>query len=82
MWACTPTLDERIGVARSFVEAMDFQLPLLLDTLDNATAEKYSALPDRLVLIDKNGAVAYQGVMGPHGFDPDAWLASIRKAIA
>ncbi len=75
------TFDERIGVARSFVEAMDFQLPLLLDTIDNATAEKYSALPDRLVLIDKSGAVAYQGAMGPHGFDPDAWLACIRKTI-
>ena len=76
------TVEERVGVAKAFIEAMGFELPLLLDTMDNATAEKYSALPDRLVVIDKTGAVAYQGAMGPHGFNPDAWLACIRKQVA
>ncbi len=75
------TVDERNDVARAFIEAMSFKLPLLLDTMDNATADKYAALPDRLVVIDKIGAVAYQGVMGPHGFDPDAWLSCIRKQL-
>lgn len=75
------TFDDRIGVAKAFVDAMDFQMPLLLDTMDNATAEKYAALPDRLVVIDKNSAVVYQGAMGPHGFDPDAWLACIRRQL-
>ena len=75
------TSDDRIAVAKAFMDAMGFELPLLLDTMDNATAEKYAGLPDRLVVIDKKGAVAYQGVMGPHGFDPDGWLACIRKQL-
>lgn len=75
------TSDDRVAVAKAFIEAMGFELPLLLDTMDNATAEKYSALPDRLVVIDEKGSVAYQGAMGPHGYDPDAWLACIRKQL-
>lgn len=75
------TLDERIEVAKAFIEATGYELLMLLDTMDNATAEKYAALPDRLVVIDKTGAVAYPGAMGPHGFDPDAWQACIRKLL-
>lgn len=75
------TFDERIGVAKAFIEATGYQLPLLLDTMDNATAEKYAALPDRLVVVDSAGAVAYQGAMGPHGFDPEAWELIIRKQV-
>jgi len=76
------TVDERNSVAKAFIEEMKFKIPLLLDTMDNAAAEKYGALPDRLVVIDKTGAVAYQGAIGPQGFDPDAWLACIRNVIA
>ena len=75
-------VDERNAVAKSFIQEMKFKIPLLLDFMDNFTAEKYGALPDRLVVIDKTGAVAYAGAIGPHGFDPDAWLATIRKVVA
>ncbi len=75
-------VDERNAVAKSFVQEMKFKIPLLLDTMDNVTAEKYGALPDRLVVIDKTGAVAYAGAIGPHGFDPEAWLETIHKVIA
>ena len=62
------TVDERNAVAKAFIQEMKFKIPLHLDTMDNVTAEKYGALPDRLVVIDKTGAVAYQGAIGPHGF--------------
>ena len=76
------TVNERNAVAKSFIEEMKFKIPLLLDSMDNVTAEKYGAIPDRLVVIDTTGAVAYAGAIGPHGFDPNAWLAAIRKVIA
>ncbi len=76
------TIEERNTVAKSFMQDMKFKIPLLLDTMDNVTAEKYSALPDRLVVIHKTGAVAYAGAIGPHGFGPDAWLATIRKVVS
>ena len=76
------TVDERNAVAKAFIQEMKFKIPLHLDTMDNVTAEKYGALPDRLVVIDETGAVAYPGAIGPHGFDPDAWLATIRKVVA
>ena len=73
------TFDERNTVAKAFIDATGYRLPLLLDTMDNATAEKYAALPDRLIVIDGAGAVAYPGAMGPHGFDPEVWVEMIRK---
>ncbi len=76
------TVDKRNAVAKAFIQEMKFKIPLLLDTMDNVTAEKYGAMPDRLAVIDKTGAVAYAGAIGPHGFDPHAWLATIRKVIA
>ena len=76
------TVDERNAVAKAFIQEMKFKIPLHLDTMDNVTAEKYGALPDRLVVIDETGAIAYPGAIGPHGFDPDAWLATIRKVVA
>ncbi len=76
------TVEERNAVAKSFIQDMKFKIPLHLDTMDNVTAEKYGALPDRLVVIDKTGAVVYRGAIGPHGFDPDVWLATIRKVVA
>ena len=76
------TVEERKHVAKSFIQDMKFKIPLLLDTMDNATAENYGALPDRLVVIDKTGTVSYAGAIGPHGFDPDAWLDTIRKVVS
>lgn len=76
------TVEERNAVAKSFIQDMKFKIPLLLDTMDNVTAEKYGALPDRLVVIDKNGAVAYAGAIGPQGFDPGAWQATILKVVS
>jgi hypothetical protein len=75
------TLDERSAVARDFIRNTGFSIPLLLDTLDNATGERYAGLPDRLVVIDADGLVAYPGKVGPHGMDPDEWLAAIRDQV-
>ena len=38
----------------------------------NEVYDKYAALPERLYVLDKDGRVYYQSVMGPTGFDVDA----------
>jgi hypothetical protein len=45
--------------------------PILIDSMDDAAAEAYSAFPDRLYIIDRDGRVAYKGGRGPVGFDPE-----------
>ena len=45
----------------------------------NEVDDKYAALLERLYLLDKDGRVYYQCVMGPTGFDVDAWLKSVKE---
>ena len=45
----------------------------------NEVDDKYAALPERLYLLDKDGRVYYKSVMGPTGFDVDAWLKAVQE---
>ena len=75
------TLDERAAIAKDFIKNTGYSIPLMIDTMDNATGELYGAFPDRLVVIDTKGNITYPGKVGPHGMDPDEWLAAIREQV-
>jgi hypothetical protein len=45
-------------------------MPLLMDEMDDRAGYAYSAVPDRLYVIDRNGQVAYKSGRGPFGFKP------------
>ena len=47
----------------------------------NEVDDKYAALPERLYVLDKDGSVYYQSVMGPTGFDVGAWLKAVQEQI-
>ena len=47
----------------------------------NEVDDKYAALPERLYVLDKDGSVYYQSVMGPTGFDVDAWLKAVQEQV-
>jgi len=69
---------ERKSVARACMRAIELEaLDTLVDDVTDEVAQAYSAWPDRLFLIDRAGKVAYQGLPGPWGFDPD----ELEKAI-
>ena len=73
--------DERAEVAEACVLRLNFEMPMLLDNMANQVDEAYSALPERLYLLDSQGVILYRSEQGPWGFDVDAWLAAIEKAI-
>ncbi len=62
--------EERTQVAGHCCAALDLAMPLLVDTIDNEVDRAYSAFPDRLYLIDRDGRVAYKGGRGPFGYKP------------
>jgi hypothetical protein len=65
-------LGERRAVAEVCMRAIDLvDLPNLVDDVDDAVSRAYQAWPDRLVLVGRDGRVAYQGLPGPWGLDPD-----------
>jgi hypothetical protein len=45
-------------------------MPLLVDAVNDRVGHAYSAMPDRLYVIDRHGKVAYKGGRGPWGFKP------------
>jgi len=42
----------------------------------------YSAHPDRLYLVGKDGKIAYAGAPGPQGFNPDQLEEAIRAELS
>ena len=71
--------DERASVAGTCVRKLGIKIPALLDEFGNSTESGYTAWPDRLYLIDRNGKVAYKSKPGPFGFKPDDLQAAMRK---
>lgn len=61
---------ERNQIASRCNSAIGFSMPLLVDGIDNKVEKAYSAFPDRLYLIDKEGKVAFKGGRGPFGYQP------------
>jgi len=61
------TADERAEVAGVRMINLNFEIPMLLDNMDNEMGGKYAAMPEWLYIIDPDGKVAYRSVMGPWG---------------
>lgn len=74
--------DERATVAKAMINAVDFAMPVILDEISNKFAERYGALPNRLYLLNEEGRIVYGGGIGPHAYDPEAWLEAIKEYIA
>jgi hypothetical protein len=61
---------ERTSVAAQCCSSLQLRMPVLVDDIDDAVGQAYSAFPDRLYLIDRAGRVAYKGGRGPYGYKP------------
>ena len=70
-------LKDRFAAAQQCSGHVDLSMPLLVDGMDDAVGHAYSAMPDRLYLIDRDGKVAYKGGRGPFGFNP----SELRQAL-
>jgi hypothetical protein len=62
--------DERVAVARTCSARLGLGFPMLVDTIDDAVGARYSGMPSRLYLLDRQGRVAYKSGRGPFGFKP------------
>ena len=79
--ASTRTLDERVNVAGVCMTKLGIELPALVDEADNRVERAYTAWPDRLYVIDRDGRIALKSAAGPFGFKPAA-VETILKRLA
>ena len=67
----TQSMAERHAVATACATALKLDIPILIDTMDDAANKAFSAWPERLYVLDEEGCVLYKGGKGPYGFAPD-----------
>jgi len=70
-------LEERLAIARDFVAREKWQIPLLVDDMENKVDFVYAGWPERMYVVETDGRIAYKGETGPFGFHPEeveGWL--------
>jgi hypothetical protein len=78
----TPRTDgERVGIAESCVRRLGIRFPALIDGIDNAIERRYTGWPDRLILIDIDGRLAFKTGPGPFGFKPSQLDAALVRLL-
>ena len=73
------TFSERSQTARMCSETVRFRFPALVDSMDDRTAIRWAAWPERLFVIDRKGIVVYAGGQGPWDFWPTARYRKINS---
>ncbi len=81
IFAQPTSYEERVEVAQACTLGMDISIPTLIDEMSNEVNEAYHAQPDRLYLVDADGAVAYRGGLGPFGFKSDDFEEAIVQLL-
>jgi hypothetical protein len=72
---------ERRQVAKRCFDTLAFDIPTLLDGMDNAVNVAYAAWPTRLYLIGLDGRVEYAAGLGPWGFKPAELEQEIQRYL-
>jgi len=69
----------RVAIANDFVTRFHYDVPLLVDPIENSVDKIYAGWPERLYIIDARGIITYKGKTGPFGFHPEeveSWLTA------
>jgi len=74
--------EQKEGYASSCVRNLGIKFTTLTDGLDYKVETDYTAWPDRLYLVSKDGRIAYKSGPGPGGFHSEELEAAIRAELA
>ena len=79
--ASAKTLLQRDEAAETCVVKLGIHIPAVVDDMQDSTERAYTAWPDRLYIVDREGRVAYKSKAGPFGFDPKTMAAKLRSLV-
>jgi hypothetical protein len=60
---------------------LGIEFPALVDAIDNSTEVAYTAWPDRLYIVGRNGQIAFKSEAGPFGFKTDALTNALEREL-
>ncbi len=64
------TSDERRAAAKTCLSELKLDMPTVIDDMDDTASMSYSAWPERIYVIDRDGKIAFRTALGPMGFAP------------
>jgi hypothetical protein len=76
------SLAERCEVEGACATKLALRIPAIIDDLENSTEAAYTAWPDRLYVIDRDGRVAYKSKPGPFGFKPAEMEVALKRVLS
>jgi len=79
------SMKERLAIAKDFKEKYDFQLPLLVDEMDNNFDGKYASWPERFYIISNGRMELIGSPTTEFGYDREdvrSWLELRRTQLA
>lgn len=76
------TYGEKDGYADICVRKLNIEFPAVVDSMEFPVEADYTAWPDRLYLVGRDGNIAFKGRPGPFGFDPDQLGQAIASELA
>lgn len=79
--ASAKTFSERDEAAQSCVAHLGIRIPALVDDMRDTTERAYTAWPDRLYVIARDGRVAFKSQAGPFGFHPEAMAGALESLL-
>lgn len=79
--ATPQSIEERNQVAGICVTKLGIEFPALVDLEDDRVEKAYTGWPDRLYVIDSNGAIAHKSAAGPFGFEPSDVELTLQKLL-
>lgn len=62
------TFEERLAAAQRCADSLPMTIPILVDGMDNAAMETFSAWPERIYIADSQRRIHYIGGHGPFDF--------------
>jgi len=76
---------DRADVAKQACSLLKIEFPALVDGMNDAVNKAYSAAPDRIYVVGKDGKIAVKADKGPRGFNPGVaatrkWLEAYARA--
>ncbi|CAB9506375.1 expressed unknown protein [Seminavis robusta] len=74
-------MDEKRHLAQLTKDGFNLGMPILMDGLDDRVDDLYGGMPVSLYVIDKDGIVQFQGLVGPIGFSVEAWEKAIQRLV-
>ena len=81
VFANPKNIEEKTEVAQICALKLGIEFPTLIDDFSSSTELAYTAWPDRLYVVDRDGRIAHKSAPGPFGFNPEEVEATLQRLV-